>query len=128
MRSPRFWFWISVWQILLSSEDDFKTVRTLELPGVSGGKFAMGLDRARRNLCYITLDGVLHRVSVDGQTKAPIKLLADGEQAVLQYPSFHFDERNDIYLCWTTVAHGKYLYRDIHVARSTDGGDNWETL
>jgi hypothetical protein len=73
-------------------------------------------------------DCVLHRVSVDGQTKAPIKLLADGEQAVLQYPSFHFDERNDLYLCWTTVAHGKYLYRDIHVARSTDGGDNWETL
>lgn len=113
---------------VFSSKDDFKTVRTLELPGVSGGKFAMGLDRTRRNLCYMTLDGVLHRVSVDGQMKAPIKLLADGEHAVLQYPSFHFDERNDLYLCWTTVAHGKYLYRDIHVARSIDGGDNWETL
>lgn len=111
-----------------STADDYKQVRTLELPGVAGGKFAMGLDRSRQRLCYLTLDGVLHRVSVDGQALPAVKLLADGQRAVLQYPSLHFDERNHLYLCWTTVAYGKYLYHDIHVARSTDGGDQWETL
>jgi hypothetical protein len=111
-----------------SSSLDYRKVRTLELPGVAGGKFAMGLDRSRQRLCYITLDGVLRRVSVAGQLLPPIKLLLDGQRAVLQYPSLHFDERDDLYFCWTTVAHGKYLYYDIHVARSTDGGDTWETL
>jgi hypothetical protein len=111
-----------------SPSDDYKKARTLELPGVAGGKFAMGLDRSRQRLCYITLDGVLHRVSVSGQTMPPTKLLSHGQHAVLQYPSLHFDDRNDLYFCWTTVAHGKYLYYDIHVVRSTDGGDSWETL
>lgn len=112
----------------LSAADGYKSIRTLELPGVAGGKFAMGLDRSRQRLCYMTLDGVLHRVSVSGQLLPPIKLLVDGQRAMLQYPSLHFDERSHLYLCWTTVAHGKYLYHDIHVARSIDGGDNWETL
>lgn len=111
-----------------SSSEDYKKIRTLELAGVAGGKFAMGLDRSRQRLCFITLDGVLHRVGVGGQMLPPVKLLVNGERAVLQYPSLHFDERNDLYFCWTTVAHGKYLYYDIHVARSTDGGDRWETL
>lgn len=111
-----------------STADAYRSRRTLELPGVAGGKFAMGLDRSRQRLCFMTLDGVLHRVSVDGHAFPPIKMLVDGRRAVLQYPSLHFDERNDLYLCWTTVAHGKYLYHDIHVARSKDGGDQWETL
>jgi Protein of unknown function (DUF1501) len=111
-----------------ASSDDYKTVRTLELPRVAGGKFAMGFDRSRQRICFITLDGALHRVGVAGQMLPPIKILVDGQRAVLQYPSLHFDERNDLYFCWTTVAHGRYLYHDIHVARSTDGGDHWETL
>lgn len=110
------------------SASNFTQTRTLDLPGVAGGKFAMSLDRVRNHLCFITLDGVLHRIGVNGTTLAPVKLLVPGEKAVLQYPSLHFDERNDLYFCWTTVAHGKYLYYDIHVMRSMDGGDRWETI
>lgn len=111
-----------------SSSDNYQKRRTLELPGVAGGKFAMALDRSRQRLCYMTLDGVLHRVSISGELLPPISIIVDGQHAVLQYPSLHFDERNDLYLCWTTVAHGKYLYYDIHVVRSKDGGERWETL
>jgi hypothetical protein len=111
-----------------SSASDYKETRTLDLSGVAGGKFAMSLDRFRKQLCFITLEGVLHRTGMNGAMLPPIKLLIPGEKALLQYPSLHFDERNHLYLCWTTVAHGKYLYYDIHVVRSIDGGQEWQTL
>ncbi len=111
-----------------SAASDYREVQTLELPGVAGGKFAMAFDPLRKRLCFITLDGVLHRIGVNGTAFPTVKLLESGKKAVLQYPSLHFDERNHLYFCWTTVAHGKYLYYDIHVIRSVDGGDRWETL
>jgi len=46
------------------SRDDYKTIRTLELPGVAGGKFTMVLDQKRQVICFMTLDGVLHRAKL----------------------------------------------------------------
>ena len=74
-----------------SSADDYKQPTTLELPGAAGGKFAMSLDPLRKRLCFITLDGVLHRIGVNGAMTPAVTLLEIGKQALLQYPSLHFD-------------------------------------
>lgn len=113
---------------LLSAATGFSRSKTLVIDHAAGGKFAMAVDRRRGQVCFITLNGVFHRVDLDGKQAKPLPLLGRGERAVLQYPTLQFDERGDLYFTWTTVAHGKYLYYDIHAIRSTDGGDRWETL
>jgi hypothetical protein len=100
----------------------------MRIPNGAAGKFAMVLDRSRRQLCYFAHNNTFHLVGLDGVARLSTHLLAAGKSAVLQYPLLCLDTANTLHAAWTTQKHGVYLYWDIHYLQSTDGGVTWRTM
>ena len=110
------------------AEEDFREPHVSQIPNGAAGKFALAFDDRRNRLTYFAHNNTFHLVEVDGAVEASVKLLRAGKNAVLQYPSLGFTPDGALYAAWTTVAHGQYLYWDIHAIRSPDGGHSWQKL
>ena len=108
--------------------DGFRRPAVHRIPAAAAGKFAMAYDAARRQLYYFSQRGSLHVVGLDGQVRFVVSLLRPGEHAYLMYPLLSLARDGVLYAGWTTQKHGVYLYWDIHVMRSPDGGRTWQRL
>ena len=108
--------------------EDYREPHVTVLPGGAAGKFAMALDGRRRQIVFFSHNNQFFRVGLDGTLRWQVTLLQPGRKAVLQYPSLCFDEQGDLYAAWTTSTPQKGLYYDIHVMRSRNGGETWQTL
>ncbi|MCU0963431.1 MAG: BNR repeat-containing protein [Pirellulaceae bacterium] len=111
-----------------SPRDGYATPSVSAIPGTSHGKFAMELDEPRGRLYYFSANNTFSVMNLDGKVTSSIQLLSPGPHAALQYPLLHLDRDGTLYAAWTTQKHGVYLYWDIHVMKSPDGGANWQTL
>lgn len=110
------------------ASENYEKAHTTELPGGAAGKYAMALDSKRKQLVFFSHNDQFFRVSLDGKLLSKVTLLKGGTKAVLQYPHLCFDELGNLYAAWTTVEPKTRIYYDIHVIRSKDGGEKWETL
>jgi hypothetical protein len=84
--------------------------------------------RSGETLFYFAHNNTFHRVNLDGAVESSVNLLKGGPHAILQYPLLSLDEKGGLFAAWTTQAHGKYLYWDIHWMRSPDKGRSWRRL
>ncbi|MEA3402361.1 MAG: hypothetical protein U9R79_14080 [Armatimonadota bacterium] len=108
--------------------DDYAEPRISTIPGSSHGKFAMALDPGRRQLYYFSANNTFHAIGLDGEVRSSVRLLQPGPNAVLQYPLLDMSPDGTLFAAWTTQKHGVYLYWDIHVMKSQDGGASWQRL
>jgi hypothetical protein len=98
------------------------------IPNGSAGKYCLMYDRLRKQLYYFAHNNTFHVLGLDGTVRRSITLLQAGPDAVLQYPLLSLDRDGTLYAAWTTQAHGRYLYWDIHTLLSRDGGETWQKL
>jgi hypothetical protein len=110
------------------ARDDYARPLVTEIPGSVHGKFALEIDLPRQRLYYFSANNTFHVIGLDGTVRRSIGLLAEGEHAATQYPSLHLDRDGTLYAAWTTQKKGVYLYWDIHVMKSPDGGVTWQKL
>jgi len=108
--------------------NDYREPLITRIPGGSAGKYALANDLHRGQLYYFAHNNTFHVIGFDGIVRSSRTLLQPGKNAALQYPHLCLAADHTLYAAWTTQAHGRYLYWDIHVMRSPDGGDTWETL
>jgi hypothetical protein len=57
-----------------------------------------------------------------------VTLLKAGQHALMQYPLLDLDDGGTLHLAWTTSLPDRYLYWDIHYAKSSDGGETWRKM
>lgn len=98
------------------------------IPNGSAGKYCLLYDPARRQLYYFAHNNTFHILGLDGAVRRSVTLLQAGPEAVLQYPLLSRDRDGTLYAAWTTQAHGRYLYWNIHTMLSRDGGETWQKL
>lgn len=94
----------------------------------AAGKYAMLLDPVRKQLDYFAHNNTYHVIGLDGEMRASTVLLRAGKSAALQYPLLSLDEDGALHAAWTTQAHGRYLYWDIHHLQSPGGGAGWRRM
>lgn len=99
-----------------------------KIPGSAAGKYSMLYDQPRACLYYFAHNNTFHIVDPDGTVRRSYTLLQQGKDACLQYPSLSLDQDGTLYAAWTTQKLDKYMYWDIHVMKSADGGQSWRTL
>jgi len=110
------------------ARDDYARPIITEIPNSVHGKFALEIDEPRGQLYYFSANNTFHTIGLEGEVRRSVTLLAEGEHAVTQYPSLHLDRDGVLYAAWTTQKKGVYLYWDIHVMVSPDGGETWGKL
>ncbi len=111
-----------------AAADDYAEPAITTIPASSHGKFAMAIDEPRGQLYYFSANNTFHVIGLDGELRSSTQLLQPGPNAVLQYPSLDVYSDGTLFAAWTTQKHGVYLYWDIHVMKSRDGGATWQTL
>ena len=110
------------------ARDEYREPAVTQIPGGSAGKFAMYLDRTRKQIYYFAHNNTFHVTGFDGKVRKMSQLCQAGANAVLQYPLLNMDLDGTLHAAWTTQKHGKYLYWDIHHMLSPDGGASWRNL
>ncbi len=113
---------------LFRRADGFRSPRITAIPGGAAGKYAMEIDRARGQLYFFSHNNRFFVLGLDGAVRSSVELLAPGPKAVLQYPLLYLDRGGRLSAAWTTQAHGRYLYWDIHFLSSPDGGKAWRKM
>ncbi len=108
--------------------DDYAKPAITTIPASSHGKFALAIDLPRGQLYYFSANNTFHVIGLDGELRSSTQLLQPGPNAALQYPSLDLYPDGTLFAAWTTVKHDVYLYWDIHVMKSPDGGATWQTL
>lgn len=124
--------------------NDYREPVVTRIPNGAAGKFAMVLDRSRKQLCYFAHNNTFHLIGLDGEVRLSTNLLTAGKSAILQYPLLYLapqavaavagavsaraDAQNTLHAAWTSQKHGVYLYWDIHYLQSPDGGSTWRTM
>ena len=108
--------------------DKYQKPRVTPIPGSAAGKFAMAYDAARRQLYYCSQNHTFHVVALNGAVKQSTALLKAGKRALMQYPLLDLDDAGTLHLAWTTSLPERYLYWDIHYAKSPDGGATWRKM
>jgi len=98
------------------------------IPNGSGGKFAAAIDESRKRLYYLSNNGSLYALGLDGQIEFSVQLLAAGPSAHCEYPHLFVTPQSVLHAAWTTTPPGVYLYWDIHHVRSPDGGATWRNF
>lgn len=111
-----------------AADKDYLNPAITVLPQGAAGKYAMAVDEARNRLYYMAHNGRFFRLDLDGNLLYDRRILVDGPNAALQYPSLCTDNGGRLFLAWTTVKHHEYLYWDIHAMKSEDQGQSWRTL
>jgi len=94
----------------------------------SAGKYSMVLDPSRQQLSYFAHNNTFHQIGTDGAVRTSVQLVQAGQSAALQYPLLFLDADRVLHAAWTTQAHGRYLYWDIHYMQSPDGGTRWRKM
>src|SRR5215510_2658572 len=110
------------------ASDNYRTPVITRIPNGSAGKYSLMLDGARKQLYYFAHNNTFHRLALDGTVLSSTNLLALGKSAILQYPLLSLDTNGVLHAAWTSQAHGRYLYWDIHYLHSPDGGLTWRTM
>jgi hypothetical protein len=110
------------------ASDDYRRPIITRIPNGSAGKYSLMLDGARKQLYYFAHNNTFHRVALDGTVLSSTNLLAAGKNAILQYPLLSLETNGVLHAAWTSQAHGRYLYWDIHYLQSADGGVTWRTM
>ena len=110
------------------AENEFRDPLVTTIPGGSAGKYAMFLDRERRQILYFAHNNTFHVVGLDGTVRTSRQLIRAGRHAVLQYPHLSMDRGGTLHAAWTTQKDGEYLYWDIHHMLSPDSGASWRSL
>ncbi len=110
------------------AKNEYRDPAVTQIPGGSAGKFAMYLDRARKQLYYFAHNNTFHIIGLDGKLRKMTQLCQPGANAGLQYPLLNMDLDGTLHAAWTTQKHGVYLYWDIHHMLSPDGGAGWRNL
>lgn len=110
------------------AERQFEEPIITKIPGAAAGKYAMILDPQRQQLYFFAHNNTFNVVGLDGTVHRSLRLLRAGPDAVLQYPLLGLGRDGTLHAAWTTQAHGKYLYWDIHHMLSRDAGANWSHL
>jgi hypothetical protein len=108
--------------------EDYARPLVTRIAGGAAGKYALLLDAGRRQLYYFAHNNSFHVVGLDGAVRASTNLLRAGKSALLQYPLLGLGQDGILHAAWTTQAHGRYLYWDIHYLQSADGGGSWRTM
>jgi hypothetical protein len=108
--------------------NDYREPLVSRIPNGAAGKYAMVLDRARKQLAYFAHNNTFHLVDLQGAVRWSTNLLCAGRNAVLQYPLLCLGASGTLHAAWTTQKHNVYLYWDIHCLQSPDGGRAWKTL
>ncbi|MGI8603182.1 MAG: BNR-4 repeat-containing protein [Verrucomicrobiales bacterium] len=111
-----------------AAADEYGKPRVTPIPGSAAGKFAMAYDAARRQLYYCSQNHTFHVVGLDGKVKQSTTLMKAGKHALMQYPLLCLDNAGTLHLAWTTSLPERYLYWDIHYAKSQDGGVTWQKM
>ena len=106
--------------------DDSKP-RITPIPASAAGKYALVYDPTRRQLYYCAQNHTFHIIAPDGAVRKSYPILRQGRHAMMQYPSLVMDG-DTLHLAWTSSLPDKYLYWDIHSARSRDGGITWQKM
>ena len=126
---------VDVLQFLAASGFGSPTKRSI--PAIASDKFSSTFDR-RANRFYFAATGYgpghparIATVPVSGHVSVSNPVAVEGSHGFLMYPLLRMDDSGNLYLAWTTqelpkLAH--YLYWDIHLMRSPDGGQTWTTL
>jgi len=94
----------------------------------AAGKYCMIYDAQRKQLYYFAHNNTFHVIGLNGIVRQSQHLLRAGPSAVLQYPLLSLDSDGTLHAAWTTQAHGRYLYWDIHHMLSRDGGQTWKRM
>ncbi len=110
------------------ADQDYVNPAITVLPKGAAGKYAMAIDETRNRLYYMAHNGRFFRLDLDGNLLYDGRILVDGPNAALQYPSLCVDDSGSLFFAWTTVKHQEYLYWDIHAMKSKDQGQSWQTL
>ena len=110
------------------ASDDYRGPVITRISNGSAGKYSLMLDGARKQLYYFAHNNTFHRLALDGTVLSSTNLLAPGKSAILQYPLLSLDTDGVLHAAWTSQAHGRYLYWDIHYLQSADGGLAWRTV
>ncbi|MBI2924957.1 MAG: hypothetical protein HYY24_04535 [Verrucomicrobia bacterium] len=110
------------------AREEYRRPHITRIPNGSAGKFAMVLDQSRRQLAYFAHNNTFHLVGLDGVVRSSVQLLAPGKNAILQYPLLCLGADGTLHAAWTTQAHDRYLYWDIHYLQSPDGGRSWRRM
>ncbi len=98
-------------------------------PHSMAGKFCALFDAGRRELHYFSHNkDSLFTLDLEGHLLRTCRLTTAGANAITQYPHLCLDAAGTLYAAWTTSYHDRYLYWDIHVAKSPDGGVHWHKL
>src|SRR5208282_1191575 len=95
-----------------SAADGYAHPLVSKIPQGAAGKYAMILDRPRRQLYFVSHNNSFHTLGLDGLVRRSVILLKDGPDAALQYPSLSLTPDGTLHAAWTTVKHGVYLYWD----------------
>ncbi len=118
----------NVYLYRFSPADDFAKPAISTVPGAAAGKYAMTYDAPRKQLYFFSHNNTFNVIGLDGKVRHTATLLKPGEKASVMYPLLSLATDGVLYAGWTTQKHGIYLYWDIHVMRSRDGGRTWERL
>lgn len=110
------------------AEDRYVEPLVSKIENGAAGKYCLMYDQPRQQLYYFAHNNTFHVIGLDGTVRRSCQLLQPGASAVLQYPLLSLDQEGTLYAAWTTQAHGKYLYWDIHTMLSRDGGETWQKL
>lgn len=110
------------------AKNEYREPALTQIPRGSAGKFAMYLDRPRKQIYYFAHNNTFHIIGLDGKVRKMIQLCQPGANAVLQYPLLCMALDGTLHAAWTTQKHGKYLYWDIHHMLSPDAGASWLNL
>jgi hypothetical protein len=110
------------------AKNEYREPALTQIPHGSAGKFAMYLDRGRKQIYYFAHNNTFHVIGLDGKVRKMSRLCQPGANAVLQYPLLSMDLDGTLHAAWTTQKHGQYLYWDIHHMLSPDAGASWRNL
>jgi len=111
---------------LLAEENYRRPVTNTRLPCGSLSKFAMEYDAVSGTVYLFNHYGGLYVIdALTGNHRQVQVMNFKGAVASTQYPLLYLDRDRVLHHAWTTQHMQKYLYWDIHYARSADRGDTW---
>ena len=107
---------------------DYAKPEVTAIPGAAAGKYAMLLDRQRRQLYFFAHNDTFHVIGLDGKMKSSRTLTRSGKRAMVQYPQLALAADGTLHAPWTSQDVGRYCYRSVQHIQSADGGASWQRM
>lgn len=118
----------SAYLYIMNPTREYRDPSITMIPDAAAGKYSMVIDELRSRLYYFAHNNTFHVLDLQGRLLSSNVLIRDGSHACLQYPLMSLSRDGVLYAAWTTQKHEKYLYWDIHLMKSLDGGNTWMDL